>query len=498
MPARKRPLLSSLLAITLLTVGVGCGTRVRTADQAITHAPVPSEQPTPPSSSPDIGRPPLESSAGNGPGAASGTAAPTERPTSPRPSRPGVGQETPTGRSQAPAPNPSAAPGKPQTPQPPGGTATQVPAPDPSGHSPVIVASVGTLSGPAASSLKPVTDGAQLWVKFVNAKGGLNGHPVKFLAYDDAADPARHRAQVQDAIERRHAVAFLANAEPFTGQSSVDYITQKGVPVVGSTGATKWFYDSPVYFPQASDGEPFALMNLAALADQVKDKHKLGIVTCAEAPPCREANTLFAEHAKSMGFDLVYRSQASIAQPDYTAGCLAARNAGAEIVMVVLDGNSVTRFAASCARQAYRPQYATIVTIVLDRFKDDPNLAGLIGSSQVFPYFQTGTPATDEFQQAFKAYGGGLAIGVGIAAGWTAGKLLEKASARIPEPPTSAAILAGLYSIKHDDLGGLTYPLTFTEGKPATPRGCWFNAQIKDGKWISNDGYRLHCLDGNP
>ena len=370
------------------------------------------------------------------------------------------------------------------------------PAVPPPGSSPVIVASVGTQSGPAASTLKPVTDGAQLWAKFINSKGGLNGHPVKLLIFDDAGDPSRHRAQVQDAIERQHAIAFLANSEPLTGEASVEYINSKGIPVIGTSGGTRWSYSSPMYFPQASDGDQFLYMGLAALADQVKDKKKLAYVTCAEASACKDANKLFGQHAGKFGFSVVYSGQASIAQPDYTAECLAARNAGAEIMMVVLDGNSVGRFAASCARQSYKPQFATIVTIVLDRFKDDANLSGIVALSHVFPYFQTGTPLTDEYAAAFKAYGGGLNNGVGLATGWTAGKLLEKAAARIPEPPTAQAILTGLWSIKNDNLGGLTYPLTFDQGKPAQARGCWFNTAVKGGKWVSNDGFKLHCLEG--
>ena len=219
-------------------------------------------------------------------------------------------------------------------------------------------------------------------------------------------------------------------------------------------------------------------------------------MTCAEASACHDADKLFANGAAKYGYQVVYRAQASIAQPDYTAECLAARNAGAEIAMVVLDGNSVSRFAASCARQGYKPQFTTIVTIVLDRFKDDANLAGMVASSHVFPYFQTGTPATDEYAAAYKTYGGGLNNGVGLAAGWTAGKLLEKAAAHLPEPPTSQAVLAGLWTIKDDSLGGLTYPLTFTQGQPATPRACWSVVIVKQQQWTAPYGGGMDC-DGS-
>ena len=63
----------------------------------------------------------------------------------------------------------------------------------------------------------------------------------------------------------------------------------------------------------------------------------------------------------------------------------------------------------------------------------------------------------------------------------------------MPEPPTTEALLRGLWSIKNDTLGGLTYPLTFTEGKPSERKLCWFNIQVTKGRWISPDGYKLSC-----
>lgn len=58
-------------------------------------------------------------------------------------------------------------------------------------------------------------------MKFINERGGLNGHAVRLLAYDDGGgDPARNRAQAQEAVERQHAIAFLMNGADITGQSS--------------------------------------------------------------------------------------------------------------------------------------------------------------------------------------------------------------------------------------------------------------------------------------
>lgn len=465
--------------------------------------PVPSGVPTPAHPGADGASEPAPETAAPAPAGAGPVAPAARSPAGTGPARRGSSAAPPPagpdagggkGPSIPPVAGPDADGGKASLAPEPGAAA---PTPGGAARSPVVLASVGTISGPAGTALRPLVEGAQLWVRHVNERGGLNGHPVKLLLYDDGGLAARHRAQVQEAVERRGAVAFLANAEGITGRESVEYHNAKRVPVIGTTGATPWSYTSPMYFPQASDGDPLIAGFLAAVADQVvaTGRTKLGTLICLEIPQCDTADRIFAETAPGLGFDHVYRGRASFTQPDFAAQCLRARDAGADVLFILLDIPSVRRVQASCARHAYRPRLGVSGASVQENMKDDPNLDGLIASSWTFPYFQSGTPATDEFQAAFAAHGAGLTRGVLTSAGWTAGKLLEKAAARLPEPPTSAAILAGLWTMTNDTLGGLTLPLTFVANQPARPRGCWFNMAVRDGAWRSPDGYALHCLD---
>ena len=359
----------------------------------------------------------------------------------------------------------------------------------------MVVASVGTYSGPVGAIFVPILQGAQLWVKHINQRGGLNGHPVQLIVLDDGADPARHRSQVQEAIEKRKIVAFLSNAEGVTGESSVEYVTSKRIPSIGSEAASQWYYESPMYFPQASSSYAVIYTGLAAAANQTmaNGKKKLGGLFCAEAQPCRDAERLFGESAEDFGFDYVYQAKVSLAQPDYTGECLAARRAGVEVLFPAVDINSVSRLASSCARQGFRPTYAIMVSQATDAQRLDPNLDGMVGTSNVFPYFQSDTPATQEFQRARATYGADLTNGIGLATGWTSGKLLEKAAAGIGEPPTSEAILRGLWSLKEDTLGGLTHPLTFTENQNAKFVQCWYNVKIENKQWQVPDGFQMHC-----
>ena len=53
----------------------------------------------------------------------------------------------------------------------------------------VVVASAGPMSGQYASFGAQLKAGAEMWVKDVNAKGGINGEKVKLVIGDDACDP---------------------------------------------------------------------------------------------------------------------------------------------------------------------------------------------------------------------------------------------------------------------------------------------------------------------
>lgn len=358
---------------------------------------------------------------------------------------------------------------------------------------PLKVASVGTLSGPAGATLLPSVRGLQAWVRAVNDKGGLNGHPVELTVVDDGGDPAKHRSVVQDLVENKGVVAFVNNAEQFTGQGTVAYLESKRIPVIGTDGGAAWANTSPMYFPQGASAAKLVTAAAAGLASQAvaKGMTKAGILSCQEAQVCRDfaadAPAIFERH----GLKNVYSGQASIAQPDFTAECLNAKNAGVELLAMPMDTNSVGRIARSCAQQGFRPLFGIIALMVTDAQKGDANLDGhLVANVNVFPWFQSSTPATQEFQAAAKRYG--LEPGVGGASGWTSGKVLERAAANLGGV-TNEDVLKGLWSIRNDTLGGLTAPLTFDEGQPPKMDACGFAITVSGGQWISPDNFKLTC-----
>lgn len=345
---------------------------------------------------------------------------------------------------------------------------------------------VGTQSGIVGSLMITMTRGMQAWVAHTNAQGGLNCHPVEYMVVDDGGDPSRHQSLVRQLVEERGVVAFANMGAPVSGQSSVNYLEENQIPVIGSDTGSPWALTSPMYFPQSIHAHQSFESVIAAAADAAlpQGKTKLGALYCVEAPLCSSVGPKLDSYAKKYGLQLVYAQEVTIVAPDYTSQCQAAQRDGAEILFVAVDPNAVKRIARSCRSVNFNPLYVTVSMLAPPTIADDPNLDGLVGSMGVITPMISGNAALDEYQQAMARYAPGIDAkhDPGGIIGWTSGKLLEAAATHLSDTPTSADLLKGLWAIKNNDLGGLTTPLTFNQDQPTTPKFCYWTFQFSGGE----------------
>ena len=367
----------------------------------------------------------------------------------------------------------------------------------PGSLSDIKIGSVGTYSGPVGEIFKAGIEAVQVWVRWVNDRGGLHGHRVRYFVADDGADPARHKALAQQMVETQGVIAFVQNNEGINGPAAAQYPTSKGIPVINTEGGVNYVYDSPMYFPVNGAGDAQYFSVIAALAEVLvpQGKHKLGVLTCVEVALCKDADAYWSQPKvyQPVGFDLAYRARASLTQPDYTTECLAARNAGVEVLLVALDNSSTGRLAASCLRQSYRPTLGIPDSVAQPNLTAISDLDGTVVGSHSFAWPATDTPALHEFHEAFEQYRPGAPIAGSHSVGWTAAKAFEAAAANLTEPPTTQAILDGLYALNGNTLGGLTYPLRFERGKPAPRNTCWAPVVLRDKQWTAPNGSKITC-----
>jgi branched-chain amino acid transport system substrate-binding protein len=95
-------------------------------------------------------------------------------------------------------------------------------------------------SGPV-SSYSPIGKLDAAFFKMVNEQGGVAGHKIDFISYDDGYSPPKTVEDVRRLVEEDH-VAFLFNTlgTP-TNSAIVRYVNRKKVPhLFVATGAAKW------------------------------------------------------------------------------------------------------------------------------------------------------------------------------------------------------------------------------------------------------------------
>jgi branched-chain amino acid transport system substrate-binding protein len=360
---------------------------------------------------------------------------------------------------------------------------------------PIIIGLVGYFSGIGGPVHIPKRDAWLVWEKAVNASGGINGHRVQVLVGDDGGSDSRALSLARDFVENKGAIALSTTGT--TQGGVVAYANSKSVPVVGVAGGpNEEARKSPMMF-QTSPGGDDAVWGQVAAARTAGVK-KVAIIYCAESAECQHGSGLFVEEAKRQGLDVVAQMRASVTQPDFTAECIQARNAGAELILPITDNTAPIRIAQSCARQNYRPIFELLSAS--DSQAKIPELAGAVSSQGQFPWFlRTGSPGIEQYVRAFQTYAPNrLADGTSDqAAAWVAAKVVEKAAAKgVSEKPTSQDLLNGLWSLKDETLDGLMpggLARTYPKGQPTPPSFCTRTAKLQDGKWTAPQGLTPIC-----
>jgi branched-chain amino acid transport system substrate-binding protein len=358
----------------------------------------------------------------------------------------------------------------------------------------INLGNVGTYSGLIGAIFSGAQQTLQAWAAYTNAHGGLNGHPVHLFIEDDGGDPSTNQTEVQQEVTQDHVIAFVGNLEPLTASASVSYLQQQNIPVIGGDSASAQWWQSPMLFPQASyiGGES----NQSVRSDVAAGYTKMGVLYCIEDPTCTLGYSELIQHgdAKADGANPVYSASFSITQPDFTAQCLAAQQAGATVIYFAGDGDSLVRLARDCAAQGYKPLYDADSIGVTAAVQADSLLNGLFSTQSNFPWVDTSTPAQATYQTAMKTYAPSVAGSATTAAEWAAGMLAVAADQNLGATPTSAEFLQGLWSIKNNDLGGLAPPLTFNAHALPTPSQCYYQMILKNGQFSDPNHGTYKCM----
>jgi branched-chain amino acid transport system substrate-binding protein len=364
---------------------------------------------------------------------------------------------------------------------------------------PIVLGNVGTYTAPTAGFGVAVGQQAIVaWAKWVNAHGGINGHPVKLIQKDNKGDQAQAVSLVKQLVENNHVIAFVSNQDGSLNTGYADYLKEKGIPVLGGSIFTlePWI-SNPMFYPQAITAIP-QITALVAIAKQAGYK-KLGSLACAEAAQCKLANDLMKSLAAKGGIGYAYGGLVSSTAPDYTATCLAAKDAGADILaLLIATADQGNKIANDCARQNYKPGWLIPGEAIGPGYLKTNAFNNAYNAAGVQPWFSK-DPTMKDFHAAMKKY---TKINfqkddepLTAPDAWVSGLMFQKAVelSGAKGVPTTADILKGLSLFNNETLGGVAGGLSYPNLGSKNVY-CYFTIKIKKQKFTLPNGARTSCI----
>jgi branched-chain amino acid transport system substrate-binding protein len=362
----------------------------------------------------------------------------------------------------------------------------------------------------ANATLNPAV--LRAWVTWQNLHGGVNGHPVHLSYFNDPGNPGVALLQVQKMVNSDHIVALI-DGDSADDASWYSYIIKQPVTIynTGFSSLPMASSTSPNVFEMAVS--QYYLFDEIMLSAQKVGGHKMAVLYCAENPACKETVAPLTAAGKQFNIPVVFNASVLASAPNYTAQCLAAKAAGAD-VMFIADGPAVTiSVAASCAEQGYTPHQVSDEAAYSQQMAGKPGWDGFLGTQDNIPFFVTSTPGSETMHKALQQYQPSVLASPQFSALgpilWNTGLLIAQGAqaggvgATNPVPPVTAAPLTGtalvdgLYTMHTTDLGGMTYPLTFVRGQ-LNQKHCWYWAGIAKGQWDLPFGLTTTCAPLNP
>jgi branched-chain amino acid transport system substrate-binding protein len=165
----------------------------------------------------------------------------------------------------------------------------------------------------------------------------------------------------------------------------------------------------------------------------------------------------------------------------YTAQCLKLKQDKVDLIQLDFTASAAGKFVKDCQAQDYNPSWGTSEEAITKDFLKIANLSA-VGPAYASPSTADSAPVKT-FRDAMAKYakGDNWQEGTGSFA-WQGLELIRKALANAPANPTRQDVLAGLYSVESDNLGGLLADaVTYTKGNGFGSQPCYF-VMVRQGR----------------
>jgi len=339
------------------------------------------------------------------------------------------------------------------------------------------------LSGPASSLGTDGQKGAEVFIKWLNAKGGTKGHKWALTVQDSHFTAQGHVAASKYLIQQKNVFATWGDVGSTALAALGTYNTAK-VPFLFPYALAPQMTDpGPDVFTivPPSNIQEAAFSNWAATS--VTGTHKFGVLALDSADG----------HGAADGFKSGAAGKYVVASAFYPTGTtnwepqlVSLRSKG--ITDLVLHGSD--SWMATILKELQQLGMGKVhmwgstgtVTPLVFKLAGDNLVNGQNAVSITAPSTDSDVPGVKEFLDAFAKYEPGYKPGTFALHSWVGGVIIEKAIEGISGPITRDNLIKSLESMSSVDTKGITAPLTFSSSQHLGNRSVVV-VTATDGAW---------------
>ncbi len=172
----------------------------------------------------------------------------------------------------------------------------------PSG-APIKIGLVDSFSGYSSAMGTPQREAILALADQVNAEGGINGHPLQIIAYDDETDSSKSVLAVKKLIEQDKVVGILGPCNTGMAMSDVPIVEAAKVPIITLNSSAAVLKPPAKYIFKLPLSEAFYVEGMFTY---MKDQNltKIGLLTQGDGFG-KEAKKYFDDNAAKKGFKIV-------------------------------------------------------------------------------------------------------------------------------------------------------------------------------------------------
>lgn len=328
---------------------------------------------------------------------------------------------------------------------------------------PYIVGVTGALTGPAAGTYAPSIEGLRLYIKKLNAAGGIKGRQIELVVLDDQGEASKSATNAKRFFTQDNAVLVVNASLSTTFPPLIAESRRAGVPVLFAGAACPAEVYPPaqslLFCSTAYSAQYDSQAALDFIKAQAGSKTRIGLA--AMGIPISRAAIDFAEkRAPEMGMTVVGKVVIPPATPDFTTVATKLQQANPDWVYSWAPWVVEVKTFEAMQKTGWKGNYITWATPEaedeLARLKSEKLFA--LGAHA---FFSDDLPVQREIVAAAKA-GNAAYPANQVTDGWIGGMVVE-AALNAAKDGSAKAVHEAMLSLKVDTKGLRGGPLEWTK-----------------------------------